>query len=98
RDLDLPPLGMAARPAPLVTGSLLFLGEGSDAMIGVREGEWGRMFRAFDKSSGEIVWETELPAGTTSAPMSYVHEGKQYIVVAIGGTDTPPEWIAFGLP
>src|SRR5690606_2286937 len=75
RDLDLPPLGMAARPAPLVTGSLLFLGEGSDAMIGVREGEWGRMFRAFDKSSGEIVWETELPAGTTSAPMSYVHEG-----------------------
>ena len=45
-----------------------------------------------------MVWETELPAGTTGAPMTYMHQGKQYIVVAIGGREQPPELIAFALP
>src|SRR5690606_2762526 len=98
RDLDLPPLGIPARPVPLATRSLLFLGEGSNAMIGISDGQWGRMFRALDKSTGEVLWQTELPAGTTGGPMSYLFEGKQYVVVPIGGRDAPAEWIAFGLP
>jgi glucose dehydrogenase len=99
KDLHLPPLGIPGRPAPLLTKSLLFLGEGSDAIPGTsREGMWGKMFRAYDKSTGKTVWEVELPAGTTGAPMTYMHEGKQYIVVAIGGREHPAEWIAFGLP
>ena len=44
------------------------------------------------------IVRTELDAGTTSAPMSYTHEGKQYIVVAIGGPDHAAEWVALGLP
>ena len=57
---------------------------------------FGRKFRAFDKATGTVVWETELPAGTTRAPITYMHQGKQYIVVAIGGRELPPEFVAFG--
>ena len=84
RDLDLPPLGIPNRPAPLVTKTLLFLGEGSDAIIGTLRGEgatsdpeqdrswrWGKRFRAYNKATGEVIWETELPAGTTGGPMTY---------------------------
>jgi glucose dehydrogenase len=100
-DLDLPPLGVPGRGAPLVTKTLLFVGEGSDAIPGVRYGTgggFGNMFRAFDKATGEILWEVELEAGATSAPMTYLHEGRQYIVLAIGGTKHAAEFVAFGLP
>jgi quinoprotein glucose dehydrogenase len=55
-------------------------------------------FKAYDKATGEIVWETELPAGTTGNPISYLHEGKQYIVVAIGSAELGPQFIALALP
>ena len=97
-DLDLPMLGIASRPVALVTKTLLFIGDGSNVFGGTQPNMWGRMFRAFDKASGEIVWEMELPSGTTGGPMTYLHEGKQYIVVAIGALGTPPEWIALALP
>jgi quinoprotein glucose dehydrogenase len=99
KDLNLPPLGIPGRGAPLLTKSLLFIGEGSDAIPGTnRDGMHGRMFRAFDKATGKVLWETELPAGTTGAPITYLHQGKQYIVVAIGGRQQAPEFIAFALP
>ena len=113
RDLDLPPLGIPNRPAPLVTKSLLFVGEGSDAVVGTVPGgggaydgpdtgydeswRWGTLFRAYDKSTGATVFEIDLAAGTTGAPMTYLHEGKQYIVVAVSSRATEPEWIALGL-
>ena len=113
RDLDLPPLGIPNRPAPLVTKSFLFVGEGSDAVVGTVPGgggaydgpdtgydeswRWGTLFRAYDKSSGNTVFEIDLAAGTTGAPMTYMHEGKQYIVVAVSSRATDPEWIALGL-
>ena len=40
----------------------------------------------------------ELPAGTTGGPMTYMAQGKQYIIVPIGGKNSPPEWVALGLP
>jgi len=111
RDLDLPPLGIPNRPAPLVTKTLLFLGEGSDAIIGTLRGEgspsdpeqdqswrWGKQFRAYDKATGDVIWETELPSGTTGGPMTYMHEGRQYLVVAVGTRDEIPEWVALALP
>ena len=80
-----------------MTKTLLFIGEGSDAVIGTRDDMWGRVFRAYDKATGEVVWSTELDAGTTAAPMSYMHEGTQYIVVAIGGNGHDAEWVALAL-
>ena len=53
--------------------------------------------RVYDKRTGEVVWETELPAGTTGAPMTCVHEDRQYIVVPVGGREDPPEWVALAL-
>jgi len=93
--LDVGPLGVANRAAPLVTKTLLFIGEGSDAVIGTSAS--GRHFRAYDKATGDVVWTTELDAGTTGAPMSYMHEGTQYIVVAIGGNGHEAEWVALAV-
>ena len=109
RHLDLDPLGTPGRPSPLATGTLLFAGEtggmppggarvpeGMPIEISANYGEpW---FRAYDKTSGDVVWEMQLPAGTTGAPMTYLHEGKQYIVVAIGTRGVPSQFIALSLP
>ena len=99
KDLHLPPLGVPNRPAPLVTRTLLFLGEGSDAVIGTPQVSWGwgKKFRAYDKATGQVVWETELPSGTTGAPMTYIHKGKQFVVVPIGAKDHPAEFVALAV-
>ena len=47
--------------------------------------------------TGHVVWEMELPGGTTGAPMTYMIGGKQYIVVAVGWRDMPAELIALAL-
>ena len=107
--LKLGPLGHPGHAAPLVTKTLLFNGEGSDAMVPPTRvppdmplnttpyyGEpW---FRAFDKATGTVLAEVRLPAGVTGAPMTYMHRGKQYIVVPVGGRDVEPEWVALSLP
>jgi len=98
RGLDLRPLGVASRPVALVTRTLLFLGEGSNVFGGIQPNMWGSGFRAYDKASGRVVWQTELPAGTTGGPMTYMHAGRQYIVVPIGATDHAAEWVALALP
>ena len=108
--LNLGRLGSPGRPGPLLTKTLLFLGEGSD--VGIQEG--GRVmdgmplnivtnygepwFRAYDKATGDVVWEMELEAGTTGVPMTYLHEGKQYVVVPIGGREVAGRWVALALP
>jgi quinoprotein glucose dehydrogenase len=98
--LDLPPLGRPGRLAALVTGSLVFMGEGSNTGVGLPPGGGygGNIFRAFDKATGEIVWEMELDAGVSNAPMTYMVNGKQYIVVAISGSEHPGELVALTLP
>ena len=97
KKLDLPPLGIASRPTPLVTKTLLFMGEGSNLHGGTMPLMFGRKFRAYDKATGEVIWETELPAASTGGPMTYLVGGKQYIVVPVGERDRPPEWIALAL-
>ena len=97
-NMDVPPLGVASRPVALVTKTLLLMGEGGDVFGGVQSNMWGSAFRAYDKATGEVIWETELPAGVTGGPMTYMFGGKQYIVVPIGGSEEPAEWVALGLP
>jgi len=96
--LDLPRLGAPGRPAPLLTKTLLFIGEGSPSMLAMPRLAGGNMFRAYDKDTGEVLWETELQAGTAGAPMTYMVDGKQYIVVGIGEANRPAEFIALSLP
>ncbi|MDE0001793.1 MAG: PQQ-binding-like beta-propeller repeat protein [Rhodospirillaceae bacterium] len=98
RHLNLPPLGNAGRPAPLLTKTLLFIGEGSSIQVSAPRDAGGPAFRAYDKQTGEVLWTIDLPAGTTGAPMSYLYRGNQYILVAIGDKRRSAEWIALGLP
>ena len=99
RHLPLPWLGHAGRVSPLITKTLLFVGEGINAGVSaLPPGSGGKMFRAYDKMTGDTVGEIELPGGTTSAPMTYMLDGKQYIVVAVGWEDMPSEYIALALP
>ena len=100
KDLNLGPLGVPNRAAPLVTKTLLFLGEGSNAVSGTSNADWtwGRKFRAYDKATGSIIWEMELPSGTTAGPMTYMLNGKQYIVLSIAARDHQPEYLALALP
>ena len=98
KGLNLPAIGTPGRNAPLVTKSFVFLGEGSDTGVGVPAGFGGHMFRAFDKKTGKIAWEMELPAGVSNAPMTYMVNGKQFILVAVSGRSFPGEYIAMALP
>ena len=96
--LNLPPLGQGGRVSPLVTKTLVFLGEGSNTgVVVLPPGSGGKLFRAYDKATGEVVSEIELPGGTTSPPMTYSVDGKQYIVVTVGWEDMPSEWVALAL-
>jgi quinoprotein glucose dehydrogenase len=81
-----------------LTKTLLFLGDGTPDMVVIPPFGGGRMFRAYDKSTGDVVWETELPAGTSGAPMTYMTGSKQYVVVAVGDKEHEAELIAFSLP
>ncbi len=49
------------------------------------------MFRAFNRFTGKLLWQTKLPAGSYASPATYSINGKQYIVLACGGEkfDTP---------
>ena len=97
--LNLPPLGQGGRAAPLVTKTLVFLGEGANVGAAfLPPGSGGKMFRAYDKATGTVVGEIELPGGTTAAPMTYLIDGRQYIVVTVGWEDTPSEYVALALP
>lgn len=94
--LDVGPLGIAGRAAPLLTRTFLFSGEGSDAVIGTMGS--GTLFRAWDKATGEVRWSIDLGMGTSGAPMTYMHEGRQYIVVALGATGAGSEFVALAVP
>ena len=96
--LDLPWLGQRGRPAPMLTRTLLFLGEGTEDALSILPIAGGKAFRAWDKRTGEVVWETMLDAGTSGAPMTYLANGRQFIVVAIGDRNTRGRLVALALP
>lgn len=76
-DLGLTDPGPLGGPGtgPVVTDTLLFLGQGD----GKRN-----LLRAFNKSNGQVVAEIELPLRPWGTPMTYMSNGKQYVVIASG--------------
>ena len=70
RGVDLSNAGTGDNSGLLVTKSLLFAGQGA-AVQGVHPGAGGRMFRAIDKKTGEVIAELELPANQSDVPMTY---------------------------
>ena len=53
---------------------------------------------ALDKATGTTLWSIDLGIGQNGTPMTYLHDGKQYVVVAVGGTEHPAELVALALP
>ncbi len=89
RGLDLAPLGNYDKSGgPLLTRTMLFIGQGIES----------NTLRAFDKDTGYEVFEMELPARSSSAPITYLAGGTQYIVLAIGGGDATEQLVALALP
>ena len=79
---------------PIVTaGGLLFIGATN----------YDKKFRAFDKSTGELLWQTTLPFSGNATPAIYAVNGRQYVVIAAGGGKDPKSasggvYVAFALP
>ena len=89
RGMDLPPLGNYEKGVgPLLTKTLLFIGQGIES----------NRLRAFDKDTGYELFEMELPARSSSAPISYLADGRQYIVLAVGGGADREQLVALALP
>jgi quinoprotein glucose dehydrogenase len=72
----IPQTGSESYGGPVVTaGGLLFIAGTKD-----------QKFRAYNKITGDLIWETKLPAAAFATPATYEVDGKQYVVVACGGT------------
>ena len=74
--LDPGPVGSTSRVGPVLTRTLLFLAQ--------RDGD-RNLLRAFDKASGAIIHEAELPLPPAGTPMTYMVGDKQYLSIAVGG-------------
>jgi quinoprotein glucose dehydrogenase len=95
KGIDIPPTGLPDRVGMLITKSLLFGGEGA-GLYG-SDGGGGNTFRSYDKTTGKLIAELELPANQCGMPMTYMINGKQYIVVAVGAVGHPGELVALSL-
>jgi len=100
KGLDLPRLGQPGRTfiGVLTTKTMVIAGEG-----GVHtnaQGQTVALLRAYDKTTGEdITGEINMPAKQTGSPMSYMHNGKQYILIAVTGqANAGAEILAYALP
>ena len=58
----------------------------------------GPKLSAYDKATGKVVGDVALPRNATGAPMTYLLNGKQLIVIPTGGANLPAELIALRLP
>jgi quinoprotein glucose dehydrogenase len=108
KDLNLGPLGGSTRASPLVTATLLFVSQMAGGLGGAQNLPVGGRplskvepeepkFRAFDKATGQLVWEMALPRSPAASPMTYLHGGRQFLVLAVGGA-TESELVALSLP
>jgi quinoprotein glucose dehydrogenase len=95
KGLNIPRTGRPGVVGSLVTKTLLVSGE---AGFGPTGGARGAMLRAYDKATGKELGAVYMPAPQTGSPMTYMMNGKQYIVVAVSGAAFPAELVAYKLP
>jgi glucose dehydrogenase len=86
---EVPRTGKVSRAGVLVTKTLLLAGEGSSG---------APVLRALDKTTGATIAELALPNAQVGLPMTYLHDGRQFIVVSVGGGGQPAELVALALP
>ena len=90
-------MGWPWRSEVVATRALLFVAD-SNRFPSEQNFGGGRSVRALDKATGRQVWEAQLEAGSTAAPMTYMHQGRQYVVFVIRSVNHPAEMVALRLP
>ncbi len=95
KGLNIPRTGRPGIIGVLTTKSLVIAGEAG--FFTTPNGQRGAMLRAYDKASGKEVGAVYMPAPQSGSPMTYMHGGKQYIVVAVSGAGYSGELLAFRL-
>ena len=95
KGLNIPRTGQAGIIGTLSTKTLLIAGE---AQITTAGHPRGALLRAYDKMTGKDAGSVFMPAQQTGSPMTYLHNDRQYIIVAIGGGNYAGELLAFALP
>jgi quinoprotein glucose dehydrogenase len=96
KGLTIPRTGRTGTVGQLVTKTLLIAGEAGFGPT--PSGARGAMLRAYDKATGKEVGAVYMPAPQGGSPMTYMLNGRQYIVVAVSGAGYSGELIAFRLP
>ncbi len=96
KGVTIPKTGRNGRIGILVTKTLLVAGEGG--FFTTPNGRRGAMLRAYDKATGAEVGAVYMPAPQSGTPMTYMLNGRQYIVLAISGGAYTGELLAFRLP
>ncbi len=96
KGLTIPRTGRAGIAGLIVTKTLVIGGE--PGTITMPDGKKGAYLRAYDKKTGEDAGAVPMPAGQTGSPMTYMLNGRQYIVVAVGAAGFPAEYLAYRLP
>jgi quinoprotein glucose dehydrogenase len=96
KGINIPRTGQAAFVGDCVTKTLVIVGDGQ--ITTTPQHPRGAMLRAYDKSTGKEVGAVYLPAPQSGSPMTYMVNGKQYIIVAVSGGNYTGEYIAFCLP
>jgi quinoprotein glucose dehydrogenase len=90
REMGAPETGQEGKAGPIVTaGGLIFISGSQDKKL-----------RAFEKSTGKLLWETTLPGLANATACTYQVKGKQYVALSVGGTEENPSGfiMAFALP
>jgi quinoprotein glucose dehydrogenase len=96
RGKNIPRTGQNGWVGPVVTKTLVVLGD--PQFTTTEDRGRGAMLRAYDKATGAEVGEVYMPAPQSGSPMTYMANGKQYIVVAVSGGPYSGEYIAYALP
>jgi quinoprotein glucose dehydrogenase len=90
KGVNIPKTGSPRNVGLLVTKTLLFAGDGTDNLL-----------HAYDKKTGEDIAQIPMPGMQTGVPMTYVHQGRQFILVPVAAnaqTGTTAQLVAFALP
>ena len=95
KGLTIPRTGQTGVIGTLVTKTLVIAGERQ--FTTTADHPRGAMLRAYNKANGQEVGAVFMPAPQTGSPMTYMQNGKQYVVVAVGGANFPAELVAYRL-
>ena len=96
KGMNIPNTGQPGSVGLVVTKSLVVLGDSQ--VTTTPQHPRGAMLRAYDKANGKEVGAVYMPAPQSGSPMTYMWQGKQYILVAVSGGAYSGEYIAYRLP